>query len=244
MAAISKRSVIATIAFVLVSLANRISLGDDTPSSASSFGGPSAAADSLRPSPPAQLRAAVTEALRAAAVAKDPQERDQAGRQLVSIFLELEQDKLLPRDDRAKLHAQVRSRLLTLEKALRAERTKDDEHSGSVPIAAKAAKVDATVLNAPANVLAQVAAPAVRGVARPLGVNGGLVSASVVGQSQSPDYGQDLVDLIHAVIQPSTWDINGGPGSVVYYRNFRVLVVTAPSEVHADLGDLLGQLRK
>jgi hypothetical protein len=235
--------VIATIAFALVAPINRVSLGEDTPSSTSSFGTPSAAADSLQPRPPAQLRAAVTETLRAAAVAKDPQERDQAGRQLVSIFLELEHDKQLPRDDRAKLHAQVRSRLLTLEKALRAERTKEDEHSGSAPVAAKAAKVDATVLNAPADVLAQVAAPAVRGVARPLVVNGGLVSA-VVGQSQSPDYGQDLVDLIHAVIQPSTWDVNGGPGSVVYYRNFRVLVVTAPSEVHSDLGDLLGQLRK
>jgi len=50
--------------------------------------------------------------------------------------------------------------------------------------------------------------------------------------------------LIHAVVQPRTWDVNGGTGSVVYFRNYRVLVVTAQSEVHSEVGDLIGQLRK
>jgi hypothetical protein len=57
------------------------------------------------------------------------------------------------------------------------------------------------------------------------------------------DYGPDLVELIQATISPSTWDINGGNGSIVYFAPLRVLVVSAPGEVHGDVADVLGQLR-
>jgi hypothetical protein len=57
------------------------------------------------------------------------------------------------------------------------------------------------------------------------------------------DYGPDLVELIQATISPSTWDINGGNASIVYYAPLRVLVVSAPGEVHGQVGDVLGQLR-
>jgi hypothetical protein len=57
------------------------------------------------------------------------------------------------------------------------------------------------------------------------------------------DYGPDLVELIQATISPSTWDINGGNGSLVYFAPLRVLVVSAPGEVHGDVADVLGQLR-
>jgi len=193
------------------------------------------------------MRAAVTEALRASAVAKSIQERDDAGRHLVSILLDLERDQNLPRDERVRLHAQVRLRLLALEKTLRAEQASQAGHSKRNADSPKSANDVPAALPQSTAVLAQVAAPAAAGgrggvIARPGAF--GAVGNAVVGQSQSPDYGQNLVDLIHAVVQPSTWDINGGPGSVVYFRNYRVLVVTAPSEVHSEVGDLIGQLRK
>jgi hypothetical protein len=205
-------------------------------------------AESSKARAPAELRAAVTDALRAEAVAKDTKERDRAGRQLISIFADLEQDQKLPREERVQLHGQVRFRLLALEKMLRAEKAKEPRHSSLAADSAKSAK-DTLAGREPETILAQFAAPAARQRGRvvpgPGAVGGaGAAGPAVVGQSQSPDYGLDLVDLIHAVVQPSTWDVNGGPGSVVYYRNFRVLVVTAPSEVHSDIGDRLGQLRK
>ena len=75
-------------------------------------------------------------------------------------------------------------------------------------------------------------------------MNPAVANGGVIGQLQGADYGPDLVELIHRVIAPRTWDVNGGPGSVVYFRNLRVLVVSAPSEVQSQVGDVLGQLRK
>jgi hypothetical protein len=63
------------------------------------------------------------------------------------------------------------------------------------------------------------------------------------GGAQSFDYGPELVDIIQTVISPSTWDINGGPGAVVYYEPLRVIVVSAPDDVHPQIGNLLGQMR-
>jgi hypothetical protein len=56
------------------------------------------------------------------------------------------------------------------------------------------------------------------------------------------DFGPELVELIQATISPDTWRINGGNGAIVYYSPLHVLVVSAPGEVHAQVGDLLGQL--
>jgi hypothetical protein len=243
MPAISKCCFIAVVAIGTTLLGEHSSTGYDQ-STAISDSKASPAAQSSKARSTAEMRAAVTEALRASAIAEDPQERDDAGRHLVSILLDLERDQNLSYDERVQLHAQVRLRLLALEKTLRAEQAR---HSKRNVDSSKSAHEVPAALPQSTTVLAQVAAPAVargRGglVAGP-GVFGAVGNA-VVGQSQSPDYGQDLVDLIHAVVQPPTWDVNGGPGSVVYFRNYRVLVVTAPSEVHSEVGDLLGQLRK
>jgi hypothetical protein len=88
------------------------------------------------------------------------------------------------------------------------------------------------------------AAAAAQPVAGGVGVIGGIAAGGGNAQQLAPDFGPDLVDLIHAVVSPRTWDVNGGPGSVVYYRNLRALVVRAPSEIHEQIGDVLGQMRK
>jgi hypothetical protein len=58
------------------------------------------------------------------------------------------------------------------------------------------------------------------------------------------DHGQELIDLIQRTIKPNTWDVVGGPGSIFYYRPLMALVVRATSEVHDNVGGLLGALRR
>ncbi len=57
------------------------------------------------------------------------------------------------------------------------------------------------------------------------------------------DYGPQLVELIEATISPGTWNINGGPGAIVYYQPLRVLVVSAPDDVQNQIGGVVGRLR-
>ena len=64
------------------------------------------------------------------------------------------------------------------------------------------------------------------------------------GQSGAPDNGQELVDLIQRVIAPSSWEVNGGPGSIYYWRPFQALVIRQTGEVHEQIGGTLEQLQK
>ena len=189
------------------------------------------ASTEFKPRQPAELRKAVSDALRAEAAAKDHSKKDKAIRQLMLIYLELEQDQNLSHDERLELHTVVRSRLQSIEKSLRAEIARDHPAATTdVKVAAKSRAIETTPQSIDVAVLAQqIAAPPVapgppgaggNAAANRLAANGG-----VIGRLQPPDFGQDLVDLIHNVISPRTWDVNGGPGSVVYFRNFRVLVV-------------------
>ena len=52
------------------------------------------------------------------------------------------------------------------------------------------------------------------------------------------DYGPALVNLIKTTISPEFWDINGGPGVIVYYPPLRLLVIRATSEIHHQIGGL------
>jgi hypothetical protein len=91
------------------------------------------------------------------------------------------------------------------------------------------------------NVLAQVVAPRGAAVNPALPANN---SAAGLRPNQIPDRGPELVNLIQSVVSPRTWDVNGGPGSIVYYGNLRVLVIRAPQHVHGDVSNTLQQMRK
>lgn len=75
---------------------------------------------------------------------------------------------------------------------------------------------------------------------------GGPVGAVAAGAAQPfpPDYGPQLADLIQTVVAPSTWERNGGPGSIYYYRPRQVLVIRQTGQVHEDIGDVVEQLRQ
>lgn len=57
------------------------------------------------------------------------------------------------------------------------------------------------------------------------------------------DYGAALVDLITSTISPDSWAINGGASTIYYYAPLQALVVSAPAEVHPQIGGLLGAMR-
>lgn len=58
-----------------------------------------------------------------------------------------------------------------------------------------------------------------------------------------PDYGPRLVSLIQRTISPQFWEVNGGPGVIIYYPPLRVLVVRATSQIHGQIRDLNNRLR-
>jgi general secretion pathway protein D len=53
-----------------------------------------------------------------------------------------------------------------------------------------------------------------------------------------------LIELITTTVKPQTWDEVGGPGSISEFRNNLSLVISQTQEVHEEIVDLLGQLRR
>ena len=79
------------------------------------------------------------------------------------------------------------------------------------------------------------------------GQQGGAGQGGAFGgglDQQTDANGKALVDLIQTTIAPDSWDIRGGPGSIVYFNRFRALVVRQSGEGQDNLADLLNGLRK
>jgi len=76
-----------------------------------------------------------------------------------------------------------------------------------------------------------------RGAGGQFGAQGG----NFLGQD---DNGDELVDLIETTIYPQTWQRNGGPGAIYYWRNQRAIIVRQRGDVHDRVGDLLQQLQR
>jgi hypothetical protein len=64
------------------------------------------------------------------------------------------------------------------------------------------------------------------------------------GAARPPDFGLALVELIQATIEPDSWDVHGGPGTIVYYAPLHALVVRATSEVHHKIGGAVRVIRQ
>ena len=71
----------------------------------------------------------------------------------------------------------------------------------------------------------------------------GPVAFVAGGGAVANDFSQELIDLIQTTIDPASWNVNGGRGSIRYYSPVFALVVRASSEVHSQLSDELGGLR-
>ena len=172
-------------------------------------------------------------------------------RRLVNLYGQLSTAESLNDADRSRMQAQVRSRLTRLSAIIRRQ-MEIDASAAQVGQAVPDRRAPANVAPPANQILAQQAAPAGRpvpGVFRgQVGPAGGIRRAPALGFGpqgpQPPDNGQALVDLIQRTIAPASWDVNGGPGAIVYFRPSRALVVRQRSEVHEQLQGVVRALRQ
>lgn len=53
----------------------------------------------------------------------------------------------------------------------------------------------------------------------------------------------ELINLIQSTIEPDSWDVNGGRGSMMYFSRLNVLVIRNTGQVHDSVGTALTKLR-
>jgi hypothetical protein len=183
----------------------------------------------------AELRDAVRAALRRWAKASDAQ-ADAAAREFLGLYEELQSDDQLSRSQRQYFSQRVRIRLMqlsdqiTLRVARQRRLAKAGKAAGGESTRAKADSMETSERATGGrrdDYLSPLAEPA----------RGG-------GAMRMPDHGEQLVELIQTVIRPETWDVNGGTGSIYYWYPGRALVIRQMDEVHEEIADVLGQLRR
>jgi hypothetical protein len=189
------------------------------------------------PQPTAQeLRQSVSNTLRREATSTGTS-HEQALADLVAVYGQLRSDTQLPDAERRRRLGQVRQRLA-------------DEADELEQLAAeRAERAKAAERPTPADVLAQVGPGNARGRGIAAGRQQNVAGRGPpVGQGPAGAAGansaQDLIDLIRTTIAPDTWDIRGGPGTIMYFAPRQVLVIRQTDEVHGQFGDLMRQLRR
>jgi hypothetical protein len=195
---------------------------------------PKAAVSTLNVAPRSgrALQEATRAALRQWAHVKDA-EAKAAAVEFLTLYNELQQDTKLAPKPRQELRQTVRGRLANLALQISkgtAKESKEGQQAKNTPKSVEVPKGQ--------GVLAQWG----MGIMQPGGAGMGMGgNGSMTGNE---DYGPDLVELIQKTISPPTWDVNGGPGAIYYFRPQRALVVSAPGEVHEQLVDLLEQMER
>lgn len=178
-----------------------------------------------------EIQAELSDLLKREALTKDATERAELIRKMCALHREIQRD---PRHEYAEAmkgyRVQVWARLKRIQTDLknqlaRAKRVKAPE-VGTEPELLAASDSLAASLNLLDATLPGPSALLARG-----------------GRALPPDWGLELVDLIERTINPDFWDTNGGPGTIVYFAPLRCLVVTATTEMHQNVGGLVGGLR-
>ncbi len=90
-------------------------------------------------------------------------------------------------------------------------------------------------------VLAQMAASGTAG-GGPINQPNGFSPGGMGGGNQA-DF-DSLIQLITSTIKPTSWDEVGGPGSIAEFRTNLSLVISQTQDIHAEIADLLSQLRR
>ena len=178
-----------------------------------------------------ELLAAVRETLARLARPEDEQ-LEASVEELLFVLQELREDESMAGSQREYYRAKVESRLNQLSIQLKKRISRNKRLGKPKPVETIRDSGDSGEL------LAQQG-----GVAAPL-QRPQVGAGPVRGRMPNDDYGQHLVDLIQKTIAPSTWDVNGGLGTIFYWRPGRALVVRQTGEVHDRMGNALDQLRR
>lgn len=206
-----------------------------------------------------ELRLSVAESLRRANSAKGA-DRGAAIQSLVDLFQELGRDRQLSASERQRLGAGVRSRLARFATQFRHELTRYSQRSSSESAPGAAGGPAVEGLDDLVDLIQKTISPHDWVLAQRIGGPGGTgqAGAGMAGQAgqgagggafggieqQTEANGQALVDLIETTIAPDTWEIRGGPGTIVYFNPLRALVVRQTGDAHDALSDVLGGLRR
>jgi hypothetical protein len=178
-----------------------------------------------------ELHQAMNTALRREAVAKNLAERGAAVRELCALHREVVADARFAKSGTLQEYrAKIWSRLVHTKTELRQQIARE---TGRAPAAAEAEEAALLAADSLAASLS-LANYSVGGPGYLLARGGG----AVVG-----DNGQELVDLITRTINPQFWDVNGGPGTIVYYAPLQCIVVMATGEIHHQIGGVIGGVR-
>jgi len=75
------------------------------------------------------------------------------------------------------------------------------------------------------------------------GQGGGMMGGGMGGMGmQQRDTGEELVDLIQTTVAPDSWEENGGPGSIRFFRTNYSVIIRQTAENHEEIADMLRQL--
>ncbi len=174
------------------------------------------------------------DAIRREAVSTSPAERAEGVRALARVYREIVEDPRLADSPTLKeMRAKGYSRLIKIKGDLEKELAREER---------LAKPVDRKVELAAISLSAQMGA-----VSYSLGGPAAIFTEAgeALGGGAGPgDHGEVLVSLIEKTISPDSWDVNGGPGSIIYYAPLKVLVISATGEVHGNVGGVLDGLRR
>ena len=199
------------------------------PPAATSGGGNAPPAASGSPRSGRELLAAVREALPRLAAPEDSQ-AEEAARELLVLYNQLKCDTAMAGVQRDRYTAKVRSRLHALSGQISKRLASNRRLAGPPgrgPTRGQPAADDYLAQRGrPAPAMPSPGAPPRR--------------AAAAGD----DHGAALVELIQKTIAPASWDINGGLGTIHYWRPGRALVVRQTDSVHEQVSDVLRQLER
>ena len=178
----------------------------------------------------AEIDRDISAALKREATAKSLKERGRAIEQLCSLHYEITSDERFSTlDQMQSLRAKIWGRLVKVKTELKRQLAKEGQPQLE-EAQAEAAQYASSNL-AGAMTLADFAS----------GSPSGFIPRG--GGSQTENNAQQLIELIQRTISPDFWDVTGGPGVIFYYPQLQVLVIRATSEIHGQVGGVVGALR-
>ena len=200
------------------------------------FSGVAEAQDAEQPGTPRryhEIEKDLRELLKLEATAITKSERVAAIYEMLPLYREIRyHPRRLTSPTLERYRFQLRSRLLQIQKRLKRELARQAQESPRATSLAEA------TTNAVIDQMSLVGASA--GGPSQLFASKGAFG----GAARPPDFGLALVELIQATIEPDSWDVHGGPGTIVYYAPLHALVVRATSEVHHKIGGAVKVIRQ
>jgi hypothetical protein len=178
--------------------------------------------------------------------AQSPAERAAVAVAMTELFLEIKRDpRLVASGSLQVVQQRLRGRLLRIKKDVLAKMKRDGVRDETLTDAEVLAMADAEYVTQSLTDHFSLASATLGGPATLFNQAHSHNRPVVIGArggGTAFDYGPALVDLIQRTIVPDFWDVNGGKGTIVYYRPLLCLVVRATSEVHHRIGGTLDAL--